>query len=85
MNIHIDLVFKNGLQNNCEAIPFILDYVSLDQEAVHLQMEDIKQDIQDATSNYLVSISTPDTNILDNTDNTVKCIKSFLQPHHYYP
>ena len=85
MEVHIYSVLITILHNNCEAIPFILASVSLDPYPVHLQMEYIKKRIQDAASNYLVSISTPDTNILDNTDNTVKCIKSFLQPHHYYP
>ena len=48
-------------------------------------MEDTKQDIQDATSNYLVKTPTPDTNILDTTDATIQYTEAFLQPHHYYP
>ena len=47
-------------------------------------MEDIKQDIQDATSDYLVNTHTPDTNILDTSDDTIEYIKSFLHPHHPY-
>ena len=48
-------------------------------------MEYTKQDIQDTTTNYLVNTPTPDTNILNNVDDTIKYIKEFLQPHHYYP
>ena len=77
-------MFNTVIQNNREATPFTLAYVSLDPEAVHLQIEYINQDLQDATSNYLVSISTPDTNLLDTTDETIKYIKSSIQPHHYY-
>ena len=51
MNVHTYSVFNTFLYNNCEAIPFILALVSLDPEALHLQMEDIKQDIQDSIYN----------------------------------
>ena len=47
-------------------------------------MKYTKQDIQDATSDYLVNTPTPDTNILDTTDDTIDYIKEFLQPRHYY-
>ena len=47
-------------------------------------MEYIKQDIQDATSYYLVTTSTPDTNIVDTAGGTINYIKAFLQPHHSY-
>ena len=48
-------------------------------------MEDIKQDIQGTTSNYLVDTSTNDTNLLDTADDTMNYIKAFIQPHHSYP
>ena len=51
MNIHQYTVFNTVLYNTREAIPFILDSVSLDPKAVCLQMEDINQDIQETTSN----------------------------------
>ena len=51
MNIHPYTVFNTVLYNTREAIPFILDSISLDPEAVCLQMEDIKKDIQETTSN----------------------------------
>ena len=50
MNFHTDAVFNTVIHNNNEAIPIILASLSLDPEAVHLQMEDIKHYIQDATS-----------------------------------
>ena len=50
MNFHTDAVFNTVIHNNNEAIPIILASVYLDPEAVHLQMEDIKHYIQDATS-----------------------------------
>ena len=56
MNIHSDAVFNTDLYNNREATPFILSSASLYPEAVHLRMEDIKQNIQDATSDYIISI-----------------------------
>ena len=50
-------------------------YVFLDSEAVNPQMEEIKKDIQDATSNYLVNTPTPTNNLLDTDDDTIKYIK----------
>ena len=47
MIIHPDAVFNIVLHNKREAISFILASVSLDPDTVHLQMEDIKQDIED--------------------------------------
>ena len=85
MNFHPDAVFNNILHHNCEATPFIPASVSLDPESVHLQMEYIKQYIQDATSYYLVNTSTANTNLLDTADDTITYIRAFLQPCHYYP
>ena len=42
---------------------------------MQIQIEDINQDIKDVTNDYLINTSTPDTNILDNTDDTIKYIK----------
>ena len=56
----------------------------LDPEAVHLKMEDIKQDIQDITSDCLVSAPIPDKNLFDATDDTINYIKEFIQPYHSY-
>ena len=58
---------------------------SFDPDIVHLQMEQIKQYIQDATSDYLVNITTPNTNLLDTADDTIKYIKAFFQACHSYP
>ena len=85
MNAHLYAVFNNVLHNTREAIPFILDYFSLDLEVVHLQVEYIKHYIQYITSDYIVNIPTPNTNLLDTTDDTIEYIKAFLQPHHSYP
>ena len=46
--------------------------LSLDLEVVHLQMEDINQYIQDATSEYLVNTPTPNTNLLNTTDEKIR-------------
>ena len=54
-------------------------------ESVHLQMDDIKQDIQESTSGYLVNTSTPNTNLLGAANYTIKYIKAFLQPLRPYP
>ena len=43
MKFHPGAVLNNILYNTREAIPFILASVSLDTEAVHLQMEYTKQ------------------------------------------
>ena len=51
---------------------------------VHLQMEYIKQDIQDATFYYLISTHIPDTNLLNTADDTIKYIGGFIQTHHSY-
>ena len=50
MNVQPDAVLHTVLHSTRELIPFILSYVYLYPEAVHLQIEDIKQYIQDATS-----------------------------------
>ena len=45
---------------------------------VHLQIENIKQDIQYATSDYLTSTPIPDKNLLNNSYYTIKYINTFL-------
>ena len=84
MNDHPDTRFKTVIQNNREAIPFILDAASLDLEAVQIQMEVINQDIQYATSDYLVSTPTPEINILYIADDIINHIKTSIQNHRYY-
>ena len=84
MNFHTYTVFNTVLHNNCEAIPFVLASVSLDADMVHLQMEDIKHDIQDATSDYLDNTPIPEKNILDIDDDKIKYIKGFIHPRHSY-
>ena len=42
-------------------------------------MEEIGQKIQYATSDYLVNIPTPKTNLLDTSDDTINYIEAFLQ------
>ena len=61
-----------------------MDSVSFDPEAVHLQMEEIKQEMKDDTFYYLVNIFTLITNILGTADDTIKYIKEFPHDHHYY-
>ena len=48
-------------------------------------MEDNKQHIQDAMSNYLAKNPAPNINILNNADDTINYIKELLQLHHSYP
>ena len=85
MNVNSDAVLNTVIQNTRESIPFILASLYLDPEAENLQIHDINQDIQEATSDYLVNILTPNTNLLDTNDYIINYIKKFLQPHHYYP
>ena len=47
-------------------------------------MEDIKQYIQNVTSDSNFNTSTPDPNILDTAYDTPNYIKEFLQPHYSY-
>ena len=78
MYVHLDTVLNTVLRNNCETILFTFSYGSLDPESVNLHMKDTNQDIQDATSDYCVSTYTPDGNILDTSDDTIKYIDSFI-------
>ena len=84
INVHPDSVFNGVLHNKRAAISFILYYISLYPETVHIQMEEIKQDIKDATSDYLISTPIPDITILRKYDDTIKYIKELIQLHHYY-
>ena len=59
-------------------------YVSFNLEALRIQIEGIKQDIQGTNSNYLINIPTPNTNIMNTSDDTTKDIKAFLQTNHFY-
>ena len=85
MNIHIDAVLNTIIYNESDYIPYIIASVSLNPEAVHLQMEEINQDIQASTSNYLINTPTTNTNILIAYDEKIKYIKAFLQLLHIYP
>ena len=80
MNVHTNTVFNSILQDIREAIPYITSSFSYDPVAVQLQMEEINQDIQDITSNYVFNISTNNTT----ADNTINNIKEFLQDHNSY-
>ena len=84
MNDHPYTLLKTVIQNNREAIPFILAYVYLDLDAVHPQLENIKQNIQDATFYYLVNTHIPENNLIYTADYTIKYIKEFLHPIHSY-
>ena len=68
-----------------EAIPYITTSVYFEPKTVHLHLEEISQEIQDVTSNYLVNITIPNTNPLDTADETINYIRSFFQARHYYP
>ena len=60
-------------------------YVSLYPKEVHLKLDEIKQDTQDATSDYLVKTPTPNKNLPDNTYVKIRFIKAFLQTHQSCP
>ena len=47
-------------------------------------MEEIKQEIQDDTSNYLFNIPTPNENLRDTTDEITNYIYASPQDHHSY-
>ena len=61
MNVHPGAVFNTVIHDIREAIPYITAYISFEPEKVHLQLEEIRQEIQDATSYYLINIPTPKT------------------------
>ena len=71
MNVHRYEVLNTDLNYNCNATSYITVYVSFDPEKVHLQMEENRKESQGATSDYLVNTTTPNKNILDNTDGTI--------------
>ena len=62
--------------NNPMVIPDIMSFVSLEPDAVRLKIEEIKHNIQDATYDYLIKIPTPNTNLLNTADDTIKYIKA---------
>ena len=68
MNVYPNAVSNTVLHNTSEAIPYITDSISFETETVHLKLEETSQEIQDATSNYLVNSPTPNTNILYTVD-----------------
>ena len=47
MNFHVGAVFNTFLHNNHETLPFIPAFISIAPDMVHLQKENIRQDIQD--------------------------------------
>ena len=65
MNVHPDAVFQNFLEDTCENIPYIKASVSLELESVHIQMEEIRQKVQDTTSDYLIKSPTHNKNLLN--------------------
>ena len=58
MNVHPDSVFNTVIQYTRDYIPYIMAYISLEPNPVHLKMEWINQDCQDAISDYLVNTPT---------------------------
>ena len=85
IDFHQYAVSNTVIHNTRESIPYIMESFSLDPEVVYLQMEEIKQDIKDTTSDYCINTPTPNINILVTADETIKYTKALLQPHHSYP
>ena len=85
MNIQPDAVFNTILHDTHESTPNIMASVSFDPEAVHPPMEEIKQGIKGANYNSFFNTPTPNTKLLNTSDDRIKDIKIFLQPHHLYP
>ena len=80
-----DAVFSTVLHDIRASLSFITDYVSYKPETVHLELEENRQDIKDAASNYLIDMPTPNKNRLDAADETVNYITALFQSHHCYP
>lgn len=78
-------VFHTVLHNIHETTPYITESVSLYPESVHLQMEEISQEIQDATTDYLINSPSTNINLLDTVDETINYIEALLQTNHSYP
>ena len=85
IDFHQYAMSNTVIHNTRESIPYIMESFSLDPEVVYLQMEEIKQDIKDTTSDYCINTPTPNINILVTADETIKYTKALLQPHHSYP
>ena len=69
-------------------LPCITNSVSYEPEIVHLQLEEIRQDIQDiqdASYNYLVNMHRPNTYLMGTACETINYITQLFQEHHYYP
>ena len=66
-----DTVFISDLHDIRASLPFITHYVSYKPETVHLELEETRQDIKDAASNYLINMPTPTKHLLDAADETV--------------
>ena len=64
-NVHPDAVLNTFLHYICVDLTCITASVCYEPETVTLQLEKIIQDIQDATSNYLINIHTHNTKLLD--------------------
>ena len=71
MKLHPDTVSNALLRNIRVGLPCITTSVSYQLETVHLQLEEIRQDIQDATSDYPIKIPTANTNLMDAADETM--------------
>ena len=84
INIHPYVVLNNILHDTHKFIPYITDSVFLEPETINLKLEKSRQEIQDATSDYVINITTPNTNILDTYDEKINYTKAFFQAHHYY-
>ena len=52
---------------------------------MHLRLEEIRQDIKDASSNYLANMPTPNKHLLGAAGETITEITELFQAHHYYP
>ena len=85
MNVHPYTVFNYLLHYTHDSILYITDSFSFETETVHFQMEETRQENQDATSNSLLKVTTPNTNHLDTNDEKINYIKAFLKAHHSHP
>ena len=85
MYVHPETMLKTILHNIHETLPYITAYVSYAPNTVHLQLDIVRQNTQENTYDYLINITTPNTNILDTADKTINYTAAFLQDYNYYP
>ena len=76
--------FKNIVSDIIEALPFLISHFSYEPKTIVLQLESLKQELNNASATYKSAMPHPNKNLLPAIDAPLKILIGQLQYHHIH-